>query len=133
MRQKLQSQTFLRRLMLYWAPLWAWMATIEQVLPSPTVAVLVILATAHAGEFGVLAVLIYRLLTSYRLLDTPYLWTAVLALAAVYGATDELHQSFVPGRDPSWLDLGYDSMGAVLGLLAARLVTPIRRRLARGR
>lgn len=48
---------------------------------------------------------------------------AVLPLAAAmafcYGATDELHQSFVPGRTPSIVDLAFDGVGGVLGAWAA--------------
>jgi VanZ family protein len=39
-------------------------------------------------------------------------------LAALYAVTDEFHQSFVPGRHPSWLDaLVIDNAGAALALL----------------
>ncbi len=43
---------------------------------------------------------------------------AVLAvlLAAAYGATDEFHQSFVPGRGADVLDVGIDALGAALGV-----------------
>ena len=78
-------------------------------------------AIAHAVEYGVLGVLAYRLLWTYRVKPIPYLWGGVLLLSIGYGATDELHQSFVPGRDPSWIDLGFDSLGAVLGLLVGAL------------
>ncbi len=39
----------------------------------------------------------------------------VLALV-VFSVTDELHQSFVPGRSASVLDLGLDSIGIILGM-----------------
>ena len=38
------------------------------------------------------------------------------ALAFLYALTDEYHQSFVPGRDTSGLDLGVDGLGAALGV-----------------
>jgi VanZ family protein len=43
---------------------------------------------------------------------------AVVAVvfAAAYGATDEFHQVFVPGRHPLASDVGIDSAGAALGV-----------------
>ncbi len=35
-----------------------------------------------------------------------------------FGLTDEVHQAFVPGREPSAADLGADAVGAALGALA---------------
>lgn len=39
-----------------------------------------------------------------------------LVLAVLYGISDEWHQSFVPGRDPSLGDLLTDAIGAALGI-----------------
>jgi hypothetical protein len=41
-----------------------------------------------------------------------------IALAVAFGAADEWHQSFTPGRDASWLDLLADTVGATAGALA---------------
>lgn len=51
----------------------------------------------------------------------------LLLLGSLYGASDEWHQSFVPGRDSSPWDWGADNVGVVVGyllffLLLARIV-----------
>jgi VanZ family protein len=51
-----------------------------------------------------------------------------VALASLYGATDELHQSFVPGRTADVLDWAADTLGAVLGSSAATAATLALRR-----
>lgn len=131
-----------RRLVLYWVPLVAWMAAIfvlssmsaEDIerstpkgfpLASKT-------ALAHVVEFAVLGTLVHRLLSSYGLKSSPRLWGAVLALTIGYALTDEFHQSFVPGRDPSWVDVGLDSLGAAIGLLVRELAVQLRRRFGDG-
>ena len=40
---------------------------------------------------------------------------AFTAAGILYGASDEWHQSFVPGRDPSGSDFAADTMGVLLG------------------
>lgn len=59
---------------------------------------------AHFGAYAVLAGLLARSGLS------P--WTA-FTLAVLYGAGDEWHQSFVPGRDASAADLLADAAGSL--------------------
>jgi VanZ family protein len=67
---------------------------------------------AHAAEFGILAALLVRALRRPG-------WA--IALGVAYAISDEVHQSFVEGRQGTVLDVGIDSVGIVVGaLLAAR-------------
>jgi len=49
-----------------------------------------------------------------------YLFAFSVVMAGIYGITDEIHQSFVPGRDASAGDAVADFIGAFVGCYAAR-------------
>jgi VanZ family protein len=79
----------------------------------------------HVIEYAVLGVLFYR---GFRWgADVSWRpWAVPLAVlcTSLYGISDEIHQSFVPFRESSWLDWVADTVGAVLGAAAtARLAT----------
>lgn len=70
----------------------------------------------HLGGYGLLALLLYRAIKGgCGVWNVRAAWM-VLALAVFYGITDELHQSFVPGRHPSAADIVVDGVGAALAL-----------------
>lgn len=48
-----------------------------------------------------------------------YAFLISFLLAGIYGITDELHQSFVPGRYASTADVTADFIGAILGSFVA--------------
>ena len=52
---------------------------------------------------------------------------AAWAVSVLYGMSDEFHQSFVPNRDANWLDVGFDALGAAIGVTAAAVVASRRR------
>lgn len=54
-------------------------------------------------------------------------------LAVLYGISDEVHQSFVPSRHASPIDLAFDAFGAALGCGAFALFIRWRRSRARRR
>ena len=51
-----------------------------------------------------------------------YIFFTSFLLAGSYGITDEIHQSFVPGRDAAAADVAADFFGAVIGSLGASRV-----------
>ena len=73
----------------------------------------------HATEYAVLGALLCAVLNAQGLSAR---WLVPLAAfgGALYGLTDEWHQSFVPNRDASGWDALADAVGATLGALAAR-------------
>ena len=69
--------------------------------------------TAHFLVYGLLGFLILRALSGGSLSAmTPSRAIAAMALAGLYGLTDEIHQFFVPGRNPDVLDVVADTLGA---------------------
>ena len=76
----------------------------------------------HAATYAVLAFLTFRAATVLpRLGRSPALLLSLaLAWNALYGLSDEWHQSFVPGRDASALDWLADVLGAAIALAVLR-------------
>ncbi|MBI2872068.1 MAG: VanZ family protein [Chloroflexi bacterium] len=74
----------------------------------------------HFVEFAILAMLLRLALGTAR----PKLRALLMVVVgcALFAATDEVHQAFVPGRDASPLDGLTDVAGAVSGLLLTHWV-----------
>lgn len=64
-------------------------------------------------HFGVFSILTFGLRA--WLVRLP--WYVVMLLVTAIGASDELHQHYVPGRYPGWDDLAADAAGAVFACL----------------
>jgi VanZ family protein len=76
----------------------------------------------HSLAYTVLGVLMLRALAG-GLPARIALSTALLAVAltTAYGATDEIHQMFVPGRYADWHDLVADAIGGATGAVVCWL------------
>jgi VanZ family protein len=80
---------------------------------------LVLRKIAHAGEYAVLGALLLRA-TSAPL--------PAIALGVLYAVSDEVHQTFVPGRQGSARDVLIDAVGVVAGVaLCQRWLPRVRR------
>jgi VanZ family protein len=88
--------------------------------------VLVARKGAHVTEYGILGLLIWRALRRPVFRDPrPWSWRIAgwsVLLVALYAASDEFHQRFVPGREATVHDVVIDTCGASLALLLLRFV-----------
>lgn len=103
---------------------WAGLILVGTSWPSISVGPDVIIGfdkVVHFGMYGILAVLVMRALRPPHGLTQAML--VLLALAA-FGAADEWHQAFIPGRSGSIWDWIADSLGVITGLVASRYNLP---------
>jgi VanZ family protein len=97
-----------------WLPVLAWAAVIFAFSSVPDLGTglggwdLVLRKLAHAAEFAVLGVLLLR--------ATGRAGSA-FAIGVLYAISDEVHQSFVPGRLGSPIDVAIDAAGVAVGVL----------------
>lgn len=81
----------------------------------------------HAAVYGGLAIVLLRALG--RGLRYPISWPAMLwavAIAGLYGISDEIHQAFVPTRHADPADLLADVLGAAAAVLLTRAIARAR-------
>lgn len=74
----------------------------------------------HLTEYAILAMLLWRALrsgTRWQMKMSILFLVAALA-SAIFAASDEFHQSFVPSRTASSNDVMIDICGALIGLLS---------------
>ncbi|MEW6366936.1 MAG: VanZ family protein [Acidobacteriota bacterium] len=71
----------------------------------------------HFSAYAVLGALVY-----WACQDSRRALVIAAVVGSLYGATDEIHQALVPGRDPSTVDWAADTLGAISApVLLARL------------
>jgi VanZ family protein len=96
---------------LFWIPALGWMALIFYISHQPAVPI----PPAFPHQDKVFHFAAYFLLGSFYCIGLQKMrlpFTLGFLFAALYGFSDEFHQSFVPGRDVSLLDWIADLFGA---------------------
>ncbi len=97
-----------------WAALIFYLSSLPgSTLPSPFFAADKIF---HLGIYAVLGYLVATALTCYGW-ERGLLMALSVLICLLYGVSDEIHQSFVPDRTPSFMDVAADTVGACTGII----------------
>ena len=86
----------------------------------------------HLVQYGVLGSLLQICIWSWRnSMDRSVRWAVVATtIALLYGIFDEYHQSLVPGRTATLLDVVVDSVGAASAVVAVTFLAQLFHRRA---
>ena len=96
-----------------WLPVIAWAALIFALSSIPDLGTglggwdLALRKVAHAAEYAVLGALLLRAVGR----ELP-----AVAIGIAYAVTDEIHQTFIPGRHGAPLDVLIDAAGVLVGV-----------------
>ena len=105
------------KLLKLWFPVAAWAVFIFYLSGVPDLKTglefdFILRKISHVVEYFILVWLLYRAFTgSFDKIDTVRLFIYPAALTFLYAVGDELHQSFVPGRNCSIQDVLIDTIG----------------------
>lgn len=87
---------------------------------------------AHMTEYGILCLLACAFVRGYSG-NWKVCGISAVAVAALYAATDEIHQLFVPGRAGRFPDVCIDTLGAVIWLLLFTALRKLWEKIAKRR
>ena len=110
----------------YWVPVFIWGAVIFTLssfstFPKAVEPIFSFDGVAHAVEYAIFSFLLARAFKNSKKdkIRNCFRLLAVVC-AIVYGVTDEFHQSFIPLRTPSVVDLIFDALGGIIGQMFYR-------------
>jgi len=115
-----------------WIPAVAWMGLIFWLSSGPLPSTGGIEIPDKVAHFGAWAVLGALLWFAFAPLGVARAGALAFAVAALYGASDELHQSFVPRRSADVADWLADVAGSAAALILITAIA-VRRASVRGR
>jgi|WetSurMetagenome_2_1015567.scaffolds.fasta_scaffold279692_2 VanZ family protein len=102
---------------------WALIIFIESSVPSSAIPKYVIFSQdklIHMAIYALLAVLLYRGIRMRAPTRWEFAAWVTFVVCVVYGASDEFHQYFVPGRSMEVFDWIADAIGAALAIAMVR-------------
>lgn len=112
-----------------WVPVVVWMAVIFFFSSLPDLRSglkydFVLRKLAHITEYFILTFLFYRAFKGTFDITVLRFFIYPAALSFIYAVSDEIHQSFIPGRDCSIRDVSIDTIG-IIGFYAVTMILAV--------
>lgn len=111
-----------KKVVKYWLPVILWAVVIFSFSAKPTTRTseiywqdFIVKKSAHVVEYVIFTVLFYRGLKNGGV-EKKEAGVYSVILAILYAVSDEIHQSFTPGREPTVRDVFFDTSGSFLAV-----------------
>ena len=88
---------------------------------------------AHIPAYALLTFLWLKSFAGTESKNNIIAFSLILAGLVLFAISDEIHQSFVPGRTASFMDMGLDLIGILFGLWAFKIFGVFTREMKFGR
>lgn len=117
------NEMIMKRLLKFYLPALLWAGLIfylshQSYIQTPELGINFTDKLGHFGVYAILGYLIIRATTlnqPKKLIPRNLIFSAILAL--LYGASDEFHQYFIPGRCLEFDDFIADALGAIVAIM----------------
>ena len=86
----------------------------------------VIRKLAHFSIYTLVGILLMALMSTYNIKQNSRITTSLI-IGIIYASSDEIHQSFTPGRSPMITDVLIDTLGISLGICMVIFVIKVYR------
>lgn len=124
------NNKFVHLLLYYWVPFLIWAIVIftfssgqAPVVSGFHLTDFIVKKTIHIMEYWLFAILLYRALKESGMENKRSLIYAFI-FSVIYGATDEFHQAYTPGREPRMRDVFIDGVGASIAVASIIKILP---------
>lgn len=84
----------------------------------------IIRKVAHFTIYTILGLLLMGLVSTYNIDEMKKVYITMV-IGIIYATSDEIHQSFIPGRSSQITDVMIDAMGVALGMCLVLLIIKI--------
>ena len=79
---------------------------------------------AHLSIYTLVGIFIMSFISTYKI-HLKYKFLISILVGLVYASSDEIHQSFIPGRTASIIDVGIDTSGVLLGIILVLIIISV--------
>jgi VanZ family protein len=85
---------------------------------------------AHLSIYTLVGIFIMSYISTYKI-HLKYKFLISILVGLIYASSDEIHQSFIPGRTASIIDVGIDTSGVLLGIILVLIIISVYKALTK--
>jgi len=79
---------------------------------------------AHLSIYTLVGILIMSFISTYKI-HLKYKFLISILVGLIYASSDEIHQSFIPDRTASIIDVGIDTSGVLIGIMLVLIIISV--------